>query len=209
MQLHDRWQVRHDHQSECSAGPTHGGSRREATWKLGAVGSLPTPSRAIRLAHPMHHAAACCMHHVACNMLRATDMQQKCNFLHARDDSMLTAMYCAVSRLSANATPKPSQVARRAHGSRMAWEGALGRQLLAGVACGGVVVHLSGGLCCGISARTGCVPSATVLALLTGRRDSHERWRHRCLRLHRRICTESRTPPYAHATALATCEGIE
>ena len=77
------------------------------------------------------------------------------------------------------------------------------------------------------SAPTGCVPSATALALLTGRRDSHERcracahrnarrgrsahkiWRHRCLRLHRRICTESRTPPYAHATALATCEGIE
>ena len=92
---------------ECSAGPTHGGSRREATWKLGAVGSLRTPSRAIRLARQTHH--ACSMQQVACNMLRATDMQQKCNFLHARDDSMLAAMHRAVSRLSANATPKPSQ----------------------------------------------------------------------------------------------------
>ena len=92
---------------ECAAGPTHGGSRREATWKLGAVGSLRTPRRAIRLARQTHH--ACSMKQVACNMLRATDMQQKCNFLHARDDSMSAAMHRAVSRLSANATPKPTQ----------------------------------------------------------------------------------------------------
>ena len=32
-------------------------------------------------------------------------------------------------------------------------------------------------------------------------------WRRRCLRLHRRICTESRTPPSAHATACATLGG--
>jgi hypothetical protein len=102
----DHWQVQ-DHESECSAGPTHGGSRREATWKLGAVGSLRTPRRAIRLARQTHH--ACSMKQVACNMLRATDMQQKCNCLHARDDSMSAAMHRAVSRLSANATPKPSQ----------------------------------------------------------------------------------------------------
>ena len=92
---------------ECSAGPTHGGSRREATWKLGAVGSLRTPRRAIRLARQTHH--ACSMKKVACNMLRATDMQQKCKCLHARDDSMSAAMHRAVSRLSANAMPKPSQ----------------------------------------------------------------------------------------------------
>jgi hypothetical protein len=102
----DHWQVQ-DHESECSAGPTHGGSRREATWKLGAVGSLRTPRRAIRLARQTHH--ACSMQQVACNVLRATDMQQKCKFLHARDDSMSAAMHRAVSRLSANATPKPSQ----------------------------------------------------------------------------------------------------
>jgi len=102
----DHWQVQ-DHESECSAGPTHSGSRREATWKLGAVGSLRTPRRAIRLARQTHH--ACSMKQVACNMLRATDMQQKCNCLHARDDSMSAAMHRAVSRLSANATPKPSQ----------------------------------------------------------------------------------------------------
>jgi hypothetical protein len=87
--------------------PTHGGSRREATWKLGAVGSLRTPRRAIRLARQTHH--ACSIKQVACNMLRATDMQQKCKCLHARDDSMSAAMHRAVSRLSANATPKPSQ----------------------------------------------------------------------------------------------------
>ena len=92
---------------ECSAGPTHGGSRREATWKLGAVGSLRTPRRAIRLARQTHH--ACSKQQVACNMLRATDMQQKCKCLHARDDSMSAAMHRAVSRLSANAMPKPSQ----------------------------------------------------------------------------------------------------
>ena len=55
---------------ECSAGPTHGGSRREATWKLGAVGSLRTPSRAIRLARQMHH-AACSMLHASCSRRHA------------------------------------------------------------------------------------------------------------------------------------------
>ena len=60
---------------ECSAGPTHGGSRREATWKLGAVGSLRTPSRAIRLARQTHH--ACSMQHDACSMQRATCSVQR------------------------------------------------------------------------------------------------------------------------------------
>jgi hypothetical protein len=56
------------------------------------------------------------MQQVACNMLCATDMQQKCNFLHARDDSMLASMHFD----AAKPTPKPKPRQGRANERTMA-----------------------------------------------------------------------------------------
>jgi hypothetical protein len=113
-------------------------------------------------------------------------------------------------------------LARRAHGWRMGLGGRTRPVSPLPVSRSAASLSIERRLVLRHSASTHCVPSATALALLTCRRDSHERcracahrnvrrgqsarkiWRHRCLRLHRRICTESRTPPYGHATACAT-----
>ena len=101
----DHWQVRHDH------GRVFGRSytRRQSTRSHMETrcGWFPPHTKA---SHSPCAPDASCMQHEASSMsLRATDMQQKCKCLNARDDSMSAPMHRAVSRLSANATPKPSQ----------------------------------------------------------------------------------------------------
>jgi hypothetical protein len=66
--------------------------------------------------------ASCIMQHAACSMMHAAhapcnSKQQKCNFLHARDDSMLASMHCAVLHLPVQPkpTPKPKPRQRRAN----------------------------------------------------------------------------------------------
>ena len=51
----------------------------------------------------MQHAASS-VQHAPCN-----GKQQKCHFLHARDDSMLASMHCAVLRLSVQPSQSQSQ----------------------------------------------------------------------------------------------------
>ena len=108
----DHWQVRHDH------GRVFGRSytRRQSTrshmetrcgWFPPHTKSSHSPCAPD--ASCMQHAASS-MQHAPCNG-HATEMQ-----LPPRDDSMLAAMDCAVSRLSANAKAKPRTHQRTHHG---------------------------------------------------------------------------------------------
>ena len=52
---------------------------------------------------------ACSKQQVACNMLHANGKQQKCNFLHARDDNMLASMHFDAAKPTPKPKPKPRQ----------------------------------------------------------------------------------------------------
>ena len=73
--------------------------------------------------------ASCSMQHDACSMqpssvqhARCNGKQRKCNFLHARDGSMLASMHCAVLHLSVQPSQRQSQSHAKGAPTNAPWQ---------------------------------------------------------------------------------------